>query len=247
MKYADFAHQTLTEFQEIQAEFLDKYKINDFEEWFYQQATGILTLSTDENEINFKYVPIGTYSNETETFMWSWNKEDSIERNISEIYKVKDFGYQENYEKLTEGHFESDLYDGWEFIAIANKILNGIGSYRVTDEHLEIYFLLTEVVDNEKAKKMASQIVDCETHGEERQAFVCQHLNSAIKTGFEEVFPTVKGMELGEEEDFQAWCSECEKVRLSTNGWNEESMEFAKIKIVCETCYFDIKAFQLAN
>jgi hypothetical protein len=206
-----------------------------------------LTLSTDENEINFKYVPIGTYSNETETFMWSWNKEDSIERNISEIYKVKDFGYQENYEKLTEGHFESDLYDGWEFIAIANKILNGIGSYRVTDEHLEIYFLLTEVVDNEKAKKMASQIVDCETHGEERQAFVCQHLNSAIKTGFEEVFPTVKGMELGEDEDFQAWCSECEKVRLSTNGWNEESMEFAKIKIVCETCYFDIKAFQLAD
>jgi hypothetical protein len=247
MKYADFAHQTLTEFQEIQAEFLDKYKINDFEEWFYQQATGILTLSTDENEINFKYVPIGTYSNETETFMWSWNKEDSIERNISEIYKVKDFGYQENYEKLTEGHFESDLYDGWEFIAIANKILNGIGSYRVTDEHLEIYFLLTEVVDNEKAKKMASQIVDCETHGEERQAFVCQHLNSTTKIGFEEVFPTVKGMELGEDEDFQAWCSECEKVRLSTNGWNEESMEFAKIKIVCETCYFDIKAFQLAD
>ena len=50
-----------------------------------------------------------------------------------------------------------------------------------------------------------------------------------------------------EEDKFQAWCSECEKVRLSTDGWNEESMEFAKNKIVCETCYFEIKAFQLAD
>jgi hypothetical protein len=246
MEYTEFADQRLIEFQVIQTEFLDKYKINDINQWFYHEATGLLTLSTDESELNFKYIPIGTYSNETETWMWSWNKEDSIERNISEIYKVKDFGHQENYEKLTEGHFESDLYDGWEFIAIANKTLNGIGGYRVVVDHIEIYFLIKEIVDNEKAKEMAEQIVDCETHGEDRRTFVCQHLNSTTKIGFEETFSTFKGMVI-EEDKFQAWCSECEKVRLSTDGWNEESMEFAKNKIVCETCYFEIKAFQLAD
>lgn len=52
-------------------------------------------------------------------------------------------------------------------------------------------------------------------------------------------------MELDKDDDFQAWCSECEKERLKTDGWNDESMEFAKIKLVCERCYFGIKEFNL--
>ena len=66
-------------------------------------------------------------------------------------------------------------------------------------------------------------------------------MNTEQKTGFEEAFETYRGMELNEEDDFQAWCSECEKERLKTDGWNDESMEFAKIKLVCERCYFEIK------
>ncbi len=52
-------------------------------------------------------------------------------------------------------------------------------------------------------------------------------------------------MELDEEDDFQAWFSECEKERLRTNGWNDESMEFANIKLICERCYFEIKDINL--
>lgn len=52
-------------------------------------------------------------------------------------------------------------------------------------------------------------------------------------------------MELNEEIDFQAWFSECEKERVKTDGWNDESMEFDKIKLVCENCYFMIKEFNL--
>ena len=39
------------------------------------------------------------------------------------------------------------------------------------------------------------------------------------------------------------WCGECEKVRIKNNGWNEISEGFAKIKLVCEDCYFDLKRF----
>jgi hypothetical protein len=44
-----------------------------------------------------------------------------------------------------------------------------------------------------------------------------------------------------EDDDFQAWCYECEKVRVEHDGWNDESMEFSDIKLVCEKCYFEIK------
>jgi hypothetical protein len=52
-------------------------------------------------------------------------------------------------------------------------------------------------------------------------------------------------MELGEDDDLQVWCDECEKVRLKTGGWNEESEKFAKIKLISEKCYFEIKGFNL--
>nr|WP_290929308.1 hypothetical protein [Haliscomenobacter sp.] len=52
-------------------------------------------------------------------------------------------------------------------------------------------------------------------------------------------------MELEEDDDLQAWCDQCELERLRTDGWNDESMEFAGIKLVCEDCYFEIKAFNL--
>lgn len=50
-------------------------------------------------------------------------------------------------------------------------------------------------------------------------------------------------MDLGEDDDFQAWCGECEKVRIRNNGWNEHAEEFANIRLVCEYCYFELKEF----
>jgi len=52
-------------------------------------------------------------------------------------------------------------------------------------------------------------------------------------------------MELSDEDDFQAWCNECEVVRVAEDGWNDNAMEFAKIKLVCEGCYFKMKELNL--
>ena len=44
------------------------------------------------------------------------------------------------------------------------------------------------------------------------------------------------------DDDYQAWCDECEKVRLKEGEWNDVSMAIAKIELVCDQCYFEIKA-----
>jgi hypothetical protein len=54
-------------------------------------------------------------------------------------------------------------------------------------------------------------------------------------------------MELPDDDDFQAWCDECEAVRQTEGEWNEKSMNFAGIKIVCEKCYFEMKEFNLRH
>lgn len=247
MVYNEFSNKAIKDFQSVQNNFLETYKINDYSDWYYNDSTELLTLSTGENQINFKYIPIGTYSKKTETWMWTWNKLDSIEKWKKETLKIKEFGQSNQYSKLVDGHFDSDEYDGWEFTAISHKLLDSIGGYRVVSEHLEIYMLVKEKVENQVAEKIKEQIVNCHEHGANRTAFVCQHLVGSANRGFEEAFTTFKGMELEEDDDFQAWCNECEIERLRTDGWNDDSMKFAKIKLICEECYFEIKSKNLTE
>jgi len=54
-------------------------------------------------------------------------------------------------------------------------------------------------------------------------------------------------MELSEDDDFQAWCSDCELVRQREGRWNDISEAFAEIKLVCEKCYFEMKEFNLGH
>lgn len=191
----------------------------------------------------FDTFPIGTFSTKTNTWMWAWNNSTSEERSKNQVLVVKDFGEKEGFEKLSSGHFLSDEFDGWEFIAICMRFLGGIGGYRVSNDHLEHYLLLMEQVSSERAKKLEDQLIECDVHGKIRHAFVCQHLSKTKVTGFVEAFETHPDMPLGDEDDFQAWCHACEDIRVKHNGWNDESMEFAKIKLVCEKCYFEMKAF----
>ncbi|MCX8524284.1 hypothetical protein OF897_10215 [Chryseobacterium formosus] len=245
--YDEFAEAELQKLIPLQEKFKQEYDLDSFANWFYESDASILRLyNDDEDEIFFKYIPIGSYSLSSETWMWSWFNNSSAESNKSETLKIKQFGKEHNYKKLIDGTFASDKYDGWEFLATGLSILGGIGVYKVNSENLENYFLLTEIIEDkssEEIRKIKQKIVDCENHGLGRPAFVCQHLNRETPNGFKEAFETSLGMELDEDDDFQAWCDDCEKVRSENKGWNDETMEFAKIKLVCEECYFDLKEF----
>ncbi|HLP12871.1 MAG TPA: hypothetical protein VK177_13130 [Flavobacteriales bacterium] len=89
---------------------------------------------------------------------------------------------------------------------------------------------------------MTNETIHCDKHGPGRPAFVCQHLSTQTKTGFHEEFESVFGMDLpGEDEDFGAWCDVCEVERAKEGEWNEHNEDFAGIRVVCESCFFEIK------
>lgn len=87
--------------------------------------------------------------------------------------------------------------------------------------------------------------VECENHGLRKPAFICQHLNKISKTGFYEPFPDPDNPASSDE--LQAWCDECEKIRSAEGEWNDKSESFAKIKLICDECFFDIKKFNIEN
>jgi hypothetical protein len=242
-----FKEKCIDELSALQDEFKKLYDMDKYTEWYYDQGLGIFTLTFEGNHIYFKYVDVGSYSQNTNTWKWSWDNEHTPDNVKIGMDKIPLRGKEMKYEELTNGLIEGEAELGWEMTAIANKFINGFGAYRVTSEHLDIYFLFVNEVDSESYKKLKEKYVTCGEHGSRRRAFICQHLNRSTKTGFEESFPSYKDMELEEDDDFQAWCNDCEKVRSKEDGWNDESMKFAKIKVVCEKCYFEIKEFNLGN
>jgi hypothetical protein len=249
LAYDEYAHKCVHEIQNLQENFLKEFDINGYDNWFYEQATGLLTFSTGDKEINFRYCEAGSFSTKSNTWKWSWDNDHTLTKVKEKTTLVKEFGETMGYEKLTTGFFDSVTEEGWEFTAIAAKVLDGIGVYSPVSDHLLIFMVLLEFVDNDRAQIIKTKYIKCGDHEKRRRAFVCKHLNKTAKVGFEEAFETYEGMELDDEdedEDFQAWCDECETARLKTDGWNDESMEFADIKMVCEVCYFDMKKLNLS-
>jgi hypothetical protein len=246
--YDKFSTECVEELKTLQDKFFKDYNIDSYDNWFYNQSTGLLTFSTGDNELNFKYIDIGSFSEKSDTWKWSWDNEHTLENVKHRTELIKDFGLKHNYSKLTTGYFESSETEAWEFVAIGAKLCDGIGVYRpVNDSRLKIFLIVTEYVDNETAKNIKDKYVECNEHEYRRRAFVCHHLNKLDKVGFEESFETIENMEFGEDDDFQAWCDECEIVRQQEEGWNETSMKFADIRIVCEKCYFEMKEVNLGH
>lgn len=246
--YNFYAEKCVEELKVLQDNFQETYDVDWYENWFYNQATRLLTFSTGDVEINFKYFEVGSFSKKSNTWKWSWDNDHTLDNVKETTNQIREFGEKSKFPKLIDGYFPSDEFEAWEFTAIAAKLTNGIGVYRpVNNDELQIFLVVTEFVDNETAQSIKDKFVQCNTHEYRRRAFVCQHLNQTTKVGFEEAFETFEDMELSDDDDFQAWCDACEIVRQKEGEWNDRSMEFAKIKVVCEKCYFEMKELNLGH
>jgi hypothetical protein len=87
-------------------------------------------------------------------------------------------------------------------------------------------------------------MVECCTHGNRYPAYACQHLNTQTPVGFYEPLASDPDVIYANDE-LNAWCNACDEVLLKVGEWNEESEAFAKIKLICDRCYFDIKELNL--
>jgi hypothetical protein len=243
MIYEDFLTNCFGELEKLQANLNKSYDINSYTSWNYDQPSGIITLSKSDKIINFRYYQVGTYSTELSTWKWSWDNENTSKNVAVDIEKIKGFGITNNYETLIDGEFHSYEEIGWELSSICCNLIGGIGVYRPVIDHLKIHLVLTELIDNDLAEREKTKYVDCENHDRRRRAFICKHLKEGSKNGFEESFETFEDMEFEyEDDDFVAWCNECEKVREEEeDSLAEKFWEQGKFKIVCEKCYFKIK------
>jgi hypothetical protein len=83
-------------------------------------------------------------------------------------------------------------------------------------------------------------VVECIEHDPQEETYVCKHLASSLK------MQQPVGFYWSSEPRGDAWCDECEKVRIAEGGpsgdWNDRSEAFASIQILCGACYDKVKA-----
>jgi hypothetical protein len=74
--------------------------------------------------------------------------------------------------------------------------------------------------------------IQCETHGESSEAYVCNHLlGETAGRGFNRSDPS-------DDNPFpDAWCDDCEIIRAAHGGWNEESEKLSQFSLLCSGCY----------
>lgn len=87
---------------------------------------------------------------------------------------------------------------------------------------------------------MSEQVVQCASHGPQEATFVCCHLAASLDSNQAVGFFWSPSDESSRGD---AWCSECETVRVRCGGdWNDESEAFAKIQLLCGGCWDRLKA-----
>lgn len=238
--FETYANNCLNERSSLQNEFMQLYDIDSYEQWYYDHGIGAFHFkANDGKNLYFKYVDVGSFSTKANTWNWSWDNRSTPKYVKRPLEKVRAFGEANNFERLTTGLVDGDEYTGWEMTAVTAKLLSGIGMYRIPQEHLFIYFVFTNELSQEQYDALADKYIACDEHNTGRASFVCQHLVNNDYRGFHEAFESDPLIE--EEDDYQAWCDECEQVRLREGEWTDEAMAFAAIKVVCDECYFEIK------
>ena len=116
------------------------YKIESYQNWYYDQLTGELTFSDNGvKKLIIDYEEVGSVSEATNTFLWAWDNPHLEQKVKSEIIKVKEYGLKRNFEKLIKPKWTADQYDGWEMTAIASYLLQTKGAYRVPTTDIKLF------------------------------------------------------------------------------------------------------------
>lgn len=146
MNYADLLKQS-REYLLGQQEIITKqYGLDDYEQMDYEQETGkmIFTLKGGRRVIMTFHV-VGSISDRSNTWMWSWDNPYLLENITEEMLKVKAFGEKNGIEKLTNPKWSGNDDDGWEMTAIATWVLKAKGAFSFMSDEMLVFVVFTDI------------------------------------------------------------------------------------------------------
>jgi hypothetical protein len=141
-EYKTYAHERVHEAMKRNTRWLEKYKIGGWPRWDYDLESSILTFSEKGRaRVTADMTIVGTVSGST--WEWSWGNPHMPVKSQTKMERVRLFGEEKKWDKLTTLFLPNDDYLGWEFTAITAHILGAEGGYRCPEDGGFLYLVLT--------------------------------------------------------------------------------------------------------
>lgn len=129
-----------------QDEWQREFRLEDCERYDWNQDRGELVFSRRGSPVVVADIQfVGSVSNRTKTWMWSWAN-DSFHENVrSRIRGVREYGEEHRLLKLACAYWNGEEVDGWEMTAVSASLLEAKGAYRSPHDHGAEFMVLTDI------------------------------------------------------------------------------------------------------
>lgn len=108
------------------------WRLGEEESWHLDQNTGQLLLTF--NDGSFALAPaqiIGTFHHQDSSFLWAWQHPSVLPALKQNAAVVRDFGKEQRSYELTKARVTCTEQRAWELTALAMRLNQAKGSYRV--------------------------------------------------------------------------------------------------------------------
>jgi hypothetical protein len=144
--YSDILRQSREYLLKQQDNLKQKYGLDDYLQMDFEQETGqmIFTMMGGKQAI-MKFHVVGSISDRSRTWMWSWDNPYMLEHVTGEILKVRAFGEENGIEKLTSPRWPANDDDGWEMTAIAAWVLKSKGAFSFLSDEMMVFVVFENI------------------------------------------------------------------------------------------------------
>lgn len=108
------------------------WRLGEESSWHLDQNSGQLLLTF--NDGSFALAPaqiIGTYHHDDSSFLWAWNHPSVLPGLAGDAMNVRTFGKEQKSSELTKGRILCTEQRAWELTALAMRLGQAKGTYRV--------------------------------------------------------------------------------------------------------------------
>ena len=123
-----------------------KYNLDDYEKMDYEQESGEMVFTLKGNKkVIMSFHVVGSVSDQSNTWMWSWDNPYLLDNIKEEILKVKAFGEKHGIDKLIQPKWPGNEDDGWAMTAIASHILKAKGAFSFLSDEMMVFVIFSNI------------------------------------------------------------------------------------------------------
>jgi hypothetical protein len=127
-----------------QAKLEEVYSLGGYDRYEFDLVQGRLDFPTSETaEVSFKALPIGTWSQSTNTWCWAWGDPSLPEDIAAKLTALESLAKDDEWIFYDRPAYKARLEDAWMMAAIAFNILEGLGVYRCPQDPQLFLLLVT--------------------------------------------------------------------------------------------------------